>query len=272
MPVRLRVVRPGGAPVNVEPSCVECADRGWTLRYGQVEPCRCGTYDPPRWVTNGDRPCLLEHHKDPNRPRRASVGWLCSGHYARFTQHLADLPALYDDLGEVLTASERHDSEQGSVKNGAKSAGLNLNEPIVEARRELHDECVRMARDIAETRGIDLPTDDTVAALAWWLAGQADWMAEQDDADDTYRYLDTMVTAAQRLAFPSGRRKFTVGTCETPQSCDVETRTIVRCPGAMQAILTPSKAMEFPDVIRCDTCGLEVPSPGWYRWGQGRTA
>lgn len=30
-------------------ACENCSDRGWNLRDTRIQPCDCGTYDPPKW-------------------------------------------------------------------------------------------------------------------------------------------------------------------------------------------------------------------------------
>lgn len=238
-------------PTPVSAACPTCSGRGWTLRDARIQPCACGTFDPPKWVTRGDRPCLVEHYRDPDRPRRAAQGWWCAGHADRFTQMLAELPALHDDLGLMLTTSERRNADQGKAINGAKPSGLNLNERILDARREIHNECIRMVREVAEERAAKMPTVDTVSALASWLLTQVEWMADQDCADETYGYLATLTADCRRLAYPTGVHRIEIGPCDEGD-----------CPGTLVTV-TSRTADLLPERIWCDDCGRIIPTSQW---------
>lgn len=230
--------------------CAGCSGRGWTLRDGRIDVCSCGTYEAPKWVRNGDRPCLLSHFNDPNRPRRAAVGWLCNGHMSRLEQMIAELPNLYDELGLMLTSSEKP-GEQGRSKNSQVAGGVNLNKFVVDARDEIHAECVRMIREISEANGDTLPILDTLPALAVWLGGRLDFIAAQDDVDDTYANLQRLTSGCKRLAYPNGRRRIEVGPCGEGD-----------CPGTLVTV-TSRTADLLPETIWCDECEREIPPRDW---------
>jgi hypothetical protein len=247
------------------PACADCDDRGWHLRDGRIQPCQCGTYDPPKWVRNGDPPCLVAHFKDPDRPRRAHVGWLCRGHYGRLEQMIAELPSLYDDLGRALTSSEKPNGDGGKSKHSQVAGGVSLNDPIVAARDEIKLECWRMAHEVAEGADVDLPTTDTVNAICAWLLHFTGWYANQDDADVTYRILDRLARDSRSLVSPSGRQKIPVTkrtgkVCQTVLLCDVATRKpITRCGGDLTAILTGSGWGDDEGTIKCERCDTDKP-------------
>lgn len=244
--------------------CARCDDRGWTLNDGQIEPCRCGIYDPPKWVQRGDAPCLLDHYNDPDRPRRASNGWLCAGHYSRLEQMIAELPALYDELGLMLTSSEKPNNEGGKAKHSQVQGGVSLNEKIVEERQTVQLECWRMAHEVRDGCGTDLPTIDTINAICAWLLQSVAWYSEQNDADVTYRILERMTRSAKALANPSHRQKIdltkqTGRTCATITTCDVMGIQGIPCRGTLTAILTGSGWEGDEGKLVCDRCGSEKP-------------
>jgi len=244
--------------------CKDCGGRGWNLRDGRIDPCRCGTFEPPKWVQRGDAPCLLPHFNDPDRPRRASSGWLCAGHYSRLEQMIAELPSIYDELGQALTSSEKPNNEGGHAKHSQVAGGVNLNKNVVEARDEIQAECWRMAHEVAEARGIDLPTVDTINAIAAWLLAQLDWIADQNDVDDTYGNLDRLTRGCRQLAYPSKRQKIDLTertglACQTVTSCDMTTHDNLPCGGKLRALLTGGGWEGDEGRLTCDRCGQTRP-------------
>lgn len=243
---------------------------------GFVRPVRTKLGSTGEEGSMSDPRCVVSsRHTDPAKTPRALDGlYVCRGHRLKVERMIAELPALYDDLGSALTSSETHDNDSGRRKNSAKGAGVNLNGNVVEARDEMHAELVRLVRYVTEERGLTGPSVDRVSALASWLTAHVDWLCAQPDADETHDFLDGLTKACFSLAFPSGRRRFVIPdvACDAPLWCDVDTKEITRCPGNLVALLTPQDALELPSEIICDTCGVEIPSTRWYRWAEERKA
>lgn len=231
-------------------TCADCDGRGWNLRDARIQPCHCGTYEPPKWVLRGDAACLLPHHKDPDRPRRAHLGYTCAGHHAGVERLIAELPALHEALGLMLTASEKPAGDGGKTRHGMVAGGVNLNRNVVDARDEIHAECVRLVRHVAEETGDAMPTRDTVPALAAWLVDQVDWICSQLDVDDTYRWLVALTRNAKRLAYPNGRRRLEIGPCGDGD-----------CPGRLWLTGDTDEAR----TMACDDCRRVVEPRYWRR-------
>lgn len=230
-------------------NCARCDDRGWTLRDARIDVCDCGTYDPPKWVRRGDIACLVPHHKDPDRPRRAATGYVCAGHHARLEQLLAELPVLYDDLALQLTASEKPGGD-GHTRSSHTSAGVNLNDRVTAARDELHAECVRVAREVSEGTGDPLPTTDRVPVITGWLLTRLGWLCEQLDVDETFRYLEALRRDCWRLAYPSGRHRIEIGPCGD-----------AGCPGVLWLVGDTDEGR----TMSCDDCCRVVEPRYWRR-------
>lgn len=251
-------------------ACEACEDRGWNLRDARIQPCDCGTYDPPKWVRRGDAACVIGHRTDPDRPRRAHVGYACAGHRAKIEQMIAELPALYDDLGIALTSSERHGGHDGKNTRSA-TTGININERVLEARQEVHNELVRMVRDVEEARGITGPQQwalvgpppghegpanreqlaaDTVPAMTMWLLRQLDWLCEQPDVDETHDNLFRLTADCRWLAAPSYRPRLEIGPCGKDD-----------CPGTLWMTGETDEAR----TMSCDYCARTVEPRYWRR-------
>ena len=199
--------------------------------------------------------CVVTSRHDPGKTPRAVPGLsTCAGHRARIEQLIAELPALYTDLGSALIGSSRDTEHRGSGAN----PGLSLDQRAVAARDEIKAELVRIARYVGEERGMTLPADN-VNDIATWLLRHVDWLCAQPDADETHDYLAAL-HSHRSIAFPSGKRRFPIGvTCNRPVSCDARTHAVQFCEGRLVAVLMPDDDRENLSEVNCDTCGLEVP-------------
>lgn len=240
-----------------ETTCVSCEGRGWNLRDARIDVCACGAFDPPKWVTRGDTACIIPHHTDVDRPRRAAHGYACAGHHAHLEQMLAELPAIYDDLSLMLRRSGTnfagHSTDTVTVnkRTGEEESSAWIDARAAEIRQEVRNECVRMAREVAEGNPDDeLPATDDVPSIARWLQARLSWICEQPDVDDTHRYLDALTRDCKRVAYPSGRRRIEVGPCGGED-----------CPGTLWLVGDTDEAR----TMSCDFCKRVVESRYWRR-------
>jgi excisionase family DNA binding protein len=227
-------------------NCENCSDRGWNLRDARIEVCGCEQYDPPKWVKRGDTACLIPHYRDPDRPRRAAVGYVCGGHRDRLEQMIAEMPALYDDLGAALTTSEK----PGDRVHSNRDPGLSLNEKVADERQELHNELVRLVRWVVEDAHEASPTVDTVEHLSTWLVVRVDWICAQLDVDEEFANIDRLTRSCWRLAYPSGRHRVEIGTCGDGE-----------CPGTLWLTGEGDDAR----TMSCDDCKRAVEPRYWRR-------
>lgn len=264
--------------------CERCDNRGWWLEDARVVVCDCERLDPPKWVKRGDVACILTHGKDAERPRRAAVGFVCAGHHSKIERLLAEMPFRYDELGLALTSSERPDHD-GHNKGKSTSTGVALNERVLEDRRDIHDELVRMVRETVEATitaedfaclacGVKAglgclaemthevrenaaqlerlkasPADD-INAMSSWLLSRLDWFCEQPNIDETHDNLDRLSRSAWRLAYPSGRQRVEIGLCGEGE-----------CPGTLWLTGTADEGR----TMACDDCKRLVEPRYWRR-------
>lgn len=256
-------------------SCEKCGGRGWNLRDCRIVVCGCGAFDPPKWVARGDTACLIPHNKEPERPRRASQGYVCRGHYDGLERMLAELPALYDDLSLVLRRSSgaMHSGGHGvetvvvNERTGEEEVPAWINDAVAEERQEIRNECARMAREVAEGQveeakarltedgpPIDeaayFPVSDKVAALSRWLLRRLDWICDQLDVDETFGNLQRLSASCRRLAYPTGIRKAAVGPCGQGE-----------CPGTLWL----RGQTDENRTMSCDDCKRVVEPRYWRR-------
>lgn len=211
--------------------------------------------------------CVLEHRRDPERPRRALDGlWVCGGHRKGLAFDLLDLPGMHEGL------AERHSARGGSHSEVRTRghAGLSLSDPVSRLRGDIYTGLAGWARVIHEERGFALPADD-VPAIAGFLLGRRasmlDWCCAQPWVDEFADNLDTLHREAFALLHPRGRRRFEVGDCIEVTWCDVASRVERRCPGRMLATLTDQDD-QLPSVLWCSDCGLEITADRWITYGR----
>lgn len=211
--------------------------------------------------------CVLEHRRDPERPRRALDGlYVCAGHRKGLAFDLLDLPGMYDHLTERHTARSGGHSE---IRSGGH-AGLTIQDRVARARGNIYTGLSGWCRIVAAERGFSLPRDD-VHDMSRYLLGahgsMLDWTCAQPWVDEYADTLDVLHRDAFGQLYPSGRRRFEVGDCIEVTSCDVETRAEQRCPGRMLASITDQDD-ELPSLLWCSDCGMEVTADRWITYGR----
>lgn len=211
--------------------------------------------------------CVLEHRRDPDRPRRAADNLLvCLGHRTGLARDLLELPGMYEQLA---TAHAGQRGPRSEVRSSGH-AGLSLDDAVTTARAEIRTMLTTWVRAVAEDRGANLPADDP-ADMARWLLGRygtvLDWCLGQDWAADFHAGIDAVHRDAFRILHPTGRRRFEVGACIEVTACDVASRVEQQCPGRMLATLTDVDD-RLPASLWCDECGHEVSAAGWITYGR----
>jgi len=222
-----------------------------------------------------DQVCVVEHRKDPDRPRRALTGALCCGGCRKgLAFDLLDLPDMHDRLTERHTARSNGHSEVRSSGH----TGLTLNDRVVRARGNIYTGLANWTKIVALEGNLQHLPADNVHAMARWLLGHRasmlDWICEHDWVEQIVNNMDVLHREAFGLLYPRGRRRFPIklpngqpATCIEVTSSDVATRQLQRCPGEMVATLTDPDD-DFPPLIWCSDCGFEVAGNQWINYGR----
>lgn len=217
-------------------------------------------------MTTIDTNCVLEHHKDPDRPRRALPGlYVCPGHRTGLARALLELPGMYDRLVERHTARSPVQSE---IRAGGHH-GLSLSDPVALLRGNIVSELGSRCRMVAEERAFHQPEPDVRSMCHFLIGGggrMLDWCLAQPWAEEFHNEVDHLHREAFGLLYPRGRRRFELGDCIEVTACDVQTKAEQRCLGRMVATLTDPDD-ESPTVMWCTDCGLEVPKKQWIKYG-----
>lgn len=233
--------------------------------------------------------CVLEHHQDSERPRRALDGLsVCGGHRAKMLRQLRQLGPLDRVLAEraVQVAGQRA---------GSRSAETRIPYDAVAAplRHHLRQKLAGWVHAIAHDRGFtgpDVAAAPTTAPVAYeWRAGRAHavsgtrtdldvvcgWLERQHDwicassgvgpdkwtIDDYATDLAELHSSAWSICYPSGRRRIKVADCRQVISW-IRYQWI--CTGRLVVSLQPGDDT-FPDAV-CDLCHQPVPPSVWLRW------
>lgn len=212
--------------------------------------------DPtPTW-----RACVVPHAKDPDRPRTATVGLLCTGHHAGLEQQLAELPALVADVEESLP---RGSGSGGPKVGGTREQPLPYSEPVSAALRAaqavLASWCLLVLEESPD--GLHSPASD-LRSLSRFLLTNLDWCAAQPWVDDLHRETREVTGALRAVLTLCPTRRVDLGPCDTPVACDVSTHDEQTCPGIMRAVLRSSDE-ELPAVISCTACGMATEPAQW---------
>lgn len=176
------------------------------------------------------------------QPAQAADGIRLCGHdLGRLADNATKLGRLHTELEHVLKAAG-----QTGPSSSKPGPGTPPRDAVVEVRAEIRHVLTSWCRLIADERGLQLPQrwavqtlpegfigpprrvqrpDDTIPAVARYIAKHAEWLAAQDYAGDAADELATLVGRAWGLAYPSGGRLVHLGPC--PQ-CDGQLTAIVR--------------------------------------------
>jgi hypothetical protein len=118
--------------------------------------------------------------------RPTEDGWICSGCTSRAARHLTEIITLTPDARSVAYGEVRRTAGASSGKPGSRSPG---NDDALDTLNEIQNRLTTTARDIAETRGLqidsaglgDLSPADPLTLAAKWLGGQLEWLRHAVD-------------------------------------------------------------------------------------------
>jgi hypothetical protein len=202
-------------------------------------------------VAMTDTLCVVPHHHDPERPRRALDGLLvCAGHEAGLSRWLRQLAPLHAVLEYALATG---DLSGGPVVSGTRDVGLDLRTQVSTVRDAIRHKLATWALMVAEeakatapdlspearpaavlvprrrkynvinprtgkvemiTRLTAIPREVTeVQVLTDWLTTWHPWLLAQAYVDDWAQDLADLHSVAWSCAYPSGRTWHVVADC-----------------------------------------------------------
>lgn len=204
--------------------------------------------DAPAWTA-----CVVPHAKDPERPRTAHVGLLCLGHHRSLEQHLAELPALIDDVEAALV---RGDNGAGPKVTGTKTPPLPFCEGVSDALRAAHAVLASWCLLVLEEHpdGLHSPASD-LRAMSVFLLRHLDWCAAQPWVDDLLRETREQTSALRGALTLSRTRRVPLGPCDA-------TVDQTPCPGILVAVVRTLDE-GLPPAITCPACGAAHEPETW---------
>ena len=222
--------------------------------------------------------CVLAHVKDPERPRPASAGYLCTGHYLGLEKILAELPSLFSDAEQSLipgtpTGRGSSETQDDTTSLSLRPTRTPFDERVSESTAKLRDLLASWASVVTEEHpsGLHSPRFEP-HTLSRFLLTWLPWVCEQPWVDD----FDTEVRDGRKALYaaltPSRTSRVPLGPCEAPVACDVLTGAEMTCQGIMEAVVRDSTD-DLPPEITCQVCGLSKPPTEWRalsrRWRKG---
>jgi hypothetical protein len=217
-------------------------------RHRFVEP-------PQTWTA-----CVLIHAKDPDRPRTATRGFLCEGHYLILEQRLAELPALADEVEQALVRG----GGAGPKISGDPERALPFDEAASDALRGARDLLASWCRLILDEHpgGLHAPAL-ALPALATFLTRHLEWIAAQPWVDDLHGEFGDVRAALLSAQSTSRTRIVALGTCGEAPYCDLETHAERCCQGTLRAFVSTVDEGADPRPIVCSECGIEHQPETW---------
>lgn len=217
-------------------------------------------------MTERPETCTAPHRHDPERPRRASHGRLCTGHYLGLVEDLAELPRLHDALVAQLVARGGDDAGR---RSDSDAIGISLDNRVVRARDHIRATLVAWTRIALEEGPWTHAPDDRLTDIAAWLGQRRDWLAAQPWADELVLNLRETRDEARRLRQPNTAYRVEIGPCPEPLlAYDADTGEVTHapCPGTVIALMHRAASREqLPARILCTEHGEDEEAP--HAWG-----
>jgi hypothetical protein len=132
----------------------------------------------------------------------------------RITRNLVALGELYNELTHSLASSR---ASRGVVERVRErgAPGIPLNTHAVDLRDRIRGVLASWAAVVREERGVQAPTRNTVALLAF-LGHHAGWLAGHDAAGDLVAETDELVKSAWSELSGRTDRRMVIGPCVRP--------------------------------------------------------
>jgi len=211
---------------------------------------------PPIWTA-----CALEHTHDPDRPRTATHGLLCTGHYLNLEQQIAELPALATDTERALV---RHGQAGGPKVTGSPERPLPFDEAAGDALRAARDVLASWCRLILDEHPSALHAPALAfPALAAFLSTHLEWIAAQPWIDDLCAEFSDARRGLRSALTTARTRVVTLGSCELPLYCDVTSHEVTCCAGMLRGFASTIDQGEDVRPIVCSSCGTEHQPADW---------
>ncbi len=212
--------------------------------------------------------CPLAHRSDPERPRRASYGLVCTGHARGATDALDGFGALYHELSERLVGSGTGDGGHCARND---ETGIDLDHHVVEARGLIRTQLVGWAKVVLEEGPWKYAPRDDVPDIARWLRIRFDWITCQDWCPDFVDEVTTSYRAGRSLIQPNNVYRIELGPCpEIVTSMDGTEVMQDRCHGTVIAVMRKATAREqLPSEVLCSEHGEHAWGPmEWHALGR----
>ena len=186
--------------------------------------------------------------------------YLCPGCTRRLTGYLTQIRDLNGDLHVALTRMVRMSDRGANSRSTAEP--LVYGQQAAEQIRLIRTTLVSWVRLIADTGGLPLPEQVTIAALTGWLVSQLPAIvAHRDDATVLYDEVQHLRNTTQRVVDQPINR-----TCTQVGPCPEDTPDGNPCPGLTWAVI-PRDRDQRPR-IECRTCGTIWHAEQWATVGR----
>jgi hypothetical protein len=201
-------------------------------------------------------------------------GYGCPGCARKATARLAGIVELAPDARLIAAGLVR----RGGGTGGKPESRSPLNEAATDTLGDVQNILTTLARDIAETRGIEQPRSgrrDPVVVAARWLVGQVEWLRHAADgtqpwAPGSYAEIDHCVGRMRGLVNGRSEQRF-LGPCGAPTLVDAT--GIGKEPGSELVEGAPCEGDVYchldADLGRCKACGANWSTSERQHWLDG---
>ncbi len=226
-----------------------------------------------------DAPTCAVCHEKPSPD-----GYACTGCCRAARGRLRGIQELTPDARAVARGEVRRGTGGAHGKPGSRTPG---NDAAMETLDGVQNVMTTLARDIAETRGLDVPdagAGDPIVVAAAWLDSQVEWLRHATDGTDlwapgSFAEIRDCLAKLRGLVNGPSERKY-LGPCGAVRKC--EGLTADDWPEADCGHHLPHEAHDGEpcraDVYaivgaetgRCRTCGTEVKTRDRQAWLDGQ--
>lgn len=206
------------------------------------------------------RTCVLAHTVDPDRPRPAHHGYLCTGHYLDLQQCIAEMPAL---AGEVEPSLIHASMGAGPKVGGTREEPIPFDDIVSRALRGARDRLASWSAEVVERHPGRLHAPRFgMFPVCTFLVCHIGWVADQEWVSDFAAEVFDCRRQLRSALDTRRAKRVDLGPCDETVSCDLETRLEVTCTGIMRAVVHASDE-ELPAEISCTVCGTAKQPSEW---------